>query len=92
MEVELEDERRQRTVALSSKKKLEMDLGELETQIDFANKGRDEVVKQLKKLQVKRTDFSFCSFYAFNVLLRVCGKRVLELQHCCVHFHPPRSR
>ncbi|KAM9363330.1 myosin-9-like [Symphorus nematophorus] len=53
MEVELEDERRQRTQALSSKKKLEMDLGELELQIDGANKGRDEALKQLKKLQAQ---------------------------------------
>ncbi|XP_076027273.1 myosin-9-like [Genypterus blacodes] len=56
MEVELEDERRQRTLALSSKKKLEMDLGELETQIDFANKGRDEALKQLKKIQALMKD------------------------------------
>lgn len=53
MEVELEDERRQRSQALSSKKKLEMDLGELGLQIDAANKGRDEALKQLKKIQVK---------------------------------------
>ncbi|KAK9539979.1 hypothetical protein VZT92_002457 [Zoarces viviparus] len=52
MEVELEDERKQRSQALSSKKKLELDLGELELQIDAANKGRDEALKQLKKLQV----------------------------------------
>uniref|UniRef100_A0A4W6FJG7 Myosin-9 n=1 Tax=Lates calcarifer TaxID=8187 RepID=A0A4W6FJG7_LATCA len=53
MEVELEDERRQRTQALSSKKKLEMDLADLEVQIDAANKGRDEALKQLKKLQAQ---------------------------------------
>ncbi|XP_051940017.1 myosin-9-like isoform X2 [Hippocampus zosterae] len=53
MEVELEDERRQRSQALSSKKKLELDLGELETQIDVANKGRDEAIKQLKRLQAQ---------------------------------------
>lgn len=53
MEVELEDERRQRALALSSKKKLETDLADLETQIDAANKGRDDALKQLKKLQVK---------------------------------------
>uniref|UniRef100_A0A3Q1CF56 Myosin-9 n=1 Tax=Amphiprion ocellaris TaxID=80972 RepID=A0A3Q1CF56_AMPOC len=51
MEVELEDERRQRSQALSSRKKLEMDLLDLEAQIDAANKGRDEALKQLKKLQ-----------------------------------------
>ncbi|XP_008289813.1 myosin-9-like [Stegastes partitus] len=55
MEIELEDERRQRTQALSSRKKLEMDLMDLEAQIDAANKGRDEALKQLKKLQVKYT-------------------------------------
>ncbi|XP_049427051.1 myosin-9a [Epinephelus fuscoguttatus] len=56
MEIELEDERRQRTQALSSKKKLEMDLSELELQIDAANKGRDEALKQLKKLQAIMKD------------------------------------
>ncbi|XP_049575497.1 myosin-9 [Syngnathus scovelli] len=53
MEVELEDERRQRSQALSAKKKLELDLGELEAQIDLANKARDEAIKQLKRLQVQ---------------------------------------
>ncbi|XP_061627681.1 myosin-9a [Phyllopteryx taeniolatus] len=51
MEVELEDERRQRSQALSAKKKMELDLAELENQIDAANKTRDEAVRQLKKLQ-----------------------------------------
>lgn len=53
MEAELEDERRQRSQALSSKKNLELDLGELEHQIDSAAKARDDALKQLKKLQVK---------------------------------------
>ena len=52
MEVELEEERRQRSQALSSRKKLEMDLADLENQIDAVNKARDEALKQLKKLQV----------------------------------------
>lgn len=56
MEIELEDERKQRTQALSSKKKLEMDIVELELQIDSANKARDDALKQLKKLQVKSAD------------------------------------
>uniref|UniRef100_A0AAQ4QMZ1 Myosin-9 n=1 Tax=Gasterosteus aculeatus aculeatus TaxID=481459 RepID=A0AAQ4QMZ1_GASAC len=55
MEVDLEDERKQRSHALSAKKKLELDLGELEVQIEAANKGRDEALKQLKKLQVKKS-------------------------------------
>ncbi|XP_060947623.1 myosin-9a [Limanda limanda] len=56
MEVELEEERRQRSQALSSKKKLELDMVELEVQIDTANKGRDEALKQLKKLQALMKD------------------------------------
>uniref|UniRef100_A0A671YDG7 Myosin-9 n=1 Tax=Sparus aurata TaxID=8175 RepID=A0A671YDG7_SPAAU len=54
MEVELEDERRQRSQALSGRKKLEMDLAELQLQIDAANRARDEALKQLKKLQVNK--------------------------------------
>ncbi|XP_077425835.1 myosin-10 isoform X2 [Vanacampus margaritifer] len=57
MEVELEDERKQRTLAVASKKKLEMDLTELEGQIEAANKGRDEAMKQLKKLQAQMKDY-----------------------------------
>lgn len=52
MEAELEDERKQRTLAIAAKKKLEMDLNEVEGQIEAANKGRDEAIKQLRKLQV----------------------------------------
>uniref|UniRef100_A0A4W5RIJ8 Myosin-9 n=1 Tax=Hucho hucho TaxID=62062 RepID=A0A4W5RIJ8_9TELE len=52
METELEDERRQKALAVAAKKKLEADLGELEAGISMANKGRDEALKQLKKLQV----------------------------------------
>lgn len=53
MEAELEDERKQRAMSIAAKKKLEMDLNELEGQIEAATKGRDEAVKQLKKLQVQ---------------------------------------
>ena len=53
MEAELEDERKQRTLSGAAKKKLEMDLNELEGQIEAANKGRDEAIKQLRKLQVQ---------------------------------------
>ncbi|XP_052346298.1 myosin-9-like isoform X2 [Oncorhynchus keta] len=56
METELEDERRQKVLATAAKKKLEADLGELEAGIDMANKGRDEALKQLKKLQALLKD------------------------------------
>ncbi|XP_075998939.1 myosin-9-like isoform X2 [Genypterus blacodes] len=56
MEMELEDERKQRSGAVAARKKLELDLKELETGIDMANKNRDEALKQLKKLQAQMKD------------------------------------
>ncbi|TWW69197.1 A Myosin heavy chain 9 Myosin heavy chain, non-muscle IIa Non-muscle myosin heavy chain [Takifugu flavidus] len=53
MEMELEDERKQRSAAVTGRKKLELDLKELESGIDMANKNRDEAIKQLKKLQAQ---------------------------------------
>lgn len=53
MEAELEDERKQRSMAVAARKKLEMDLKDLEAHIDSANKNRDEAIKQLRKLQVR---------------------------------------
>ncbi|KAL8221982.1 UNVERIFIED_CONTAM: hypothetical protein K2H54_074742 [Gekko kuhli] len=57
MEVELEDERKQRSIAVAARKKLEMDLKDLEAQIDSANKNRDEAIKQLRKLQAQMKDY-----------------------------------
>ncbi|XP_036093330.1 myosin-9 isoform X2 [Rousettus aegyptiacus] len=54
MEAELEDERKQRSMAVAARKKLEMDLKDLEAHIDSANKNRDEAIKQLRKLQAQR--------------------------------------
>ncbi|RMC03087.1 hypothetical protein DUI87_20280 [Hirundo rustica rustica] len=51
MEAELEDERKQRSMAVAARKKLEMDLKDLESHIDTANKNREEAIKQLRKLQ-----------------------------------------
>uniref|UniRef100_A0A8C4IHV3 Myosin-9 n=1 Tax=Dicentrarchus labrax TaxID=13489 RepID=A0A8C4IHV3_DICLA len=56
MEMELEDERKQRSAAVAGRKKLELDLKELEAGIDMANKNRDEALKQLKKLQAQMKD------------------------------------
>lgn len=55
MEAELEDERKQRSMAMAARKKLEMDLKDLEAHIDTANKNREEAIKQLRKLQVRQT-------------------------------------
>ncbi|XP_032637635.2 myosin-9 [Chelonoidis abingdonii] len=57
MEVELEDERKQRSMAVAARKKLELDLKDLEVQIDSANKNRDEAIKQLRKLQAQMKDY-----------------------------------
>uniref|UniRef100_A0A672TAU0 Myosin heavy chain 10 n=1 Tax=Sinocyclocheilus grahami TaxID=75366 RepID=A0A672TAU0_SINGR len=57
MEVELEDERKQRALAVAAKKKLEMDLKDVEAQIEAANKARDEAIKQLRKLQAQMKDY-----------------------------------
>lgn len=59
MEAELEDERKQRAFSVAGKKKLELDLNELEGQAEAANKGRDEAIKQLRKLQVRSSIPSF---------------------------------
>ncbi|XP_012723291.2 myosin-9 isoform X1 [Fundulus heteroclitus] len=56
MELELEDERKQRSAAVAARKKLELDLKELEAAIDMANKSRDDALKQLKKLQAQMKD------------------------------------
>ncbi|XP_044138322.1 myosin-10-like isoform X3 [Bufo gargarizans] len=53
LEVELDEERKQKAQILAGKKKLEMDLQDMESQIDGANKGREEAVKQMKKLQLQ---------------------------------------
>ncbi|XP_013864338.1 myosin-9 isoform X2 [Austrofundulus limnaeus] len=56
MEMELEDERKQRSAAVAARKKLELDLKELEAGIDMSNKNREEALKQLKKLQAQMKD------------------------------------
>ncbi|XP_065134483.1 myosin-9 isoform X1 [Paramisgurnus dabryanus] len=56
MELELEDERKQRAVAMAARKKMELDLKDLEAAIEQANKGRDEALKQLKKVQAQMKD------------------------------------
>ncbi|XP_026506420.1 myosin-11 [Terrapene carolina triunguis] len=56
-ETELEDERKQRGLATAAKKKLEVDIKDLEGQADSANKAREEAIKQLRKLQGQMKDF-----------------------------------
>ncbi|KAI4832052.1 hypothetical protein KUCAC02_015036 [Chaenocephalus aceratus] len=57
LETELEDERKQRTLATAAKKKLETDMKDMEGQVEATSKGRDEAIKQLRKLQAQMKDY-----------------------------------
>jgi myosin protein heavy chain len=52
MESELEEERKQKAMAVAARKKLEGDFKSMEEQVDSANKLKDDLLKQIKKLQV----------------------------------------
>lgn len=54
LEEELEEERKQRGQASGGKKKLEGELKDMEDQLEATSRGRDEAVKQLRKIQVSR--------------------------------------
>lgn len=82
MEAELEDERKQRALSIAGKKKLEMDLSELEGQIEAANKGREEAVKQLKKLQVHTCTPLFQGLPIINYYLHVFCPSAFDLLPC----------
>ncbi|XP_067365966.1 myosin-10 isoform X4 [Channa argus] len=51
LEIQLEEERSQRSQAASAKKGLEAELQEAEAQLETANRGKEEAVKQLRRLQ-----------------------------------------
>lgn len=52
LEAELEEERKQRGQASGSKKKLEGEVKDMEDQLEATSRGRDEALKQLRKIQV----------------------------------------
>lgn len=56
LECELEDERKQRSAALTARKKIEADFNELQLQMDNGNKQREDLVKQNKRLQLQLKD------------------------------------
>ncbi|XP_067457464.1 myosin-10 isoform X5 [Thunnus thynnus] len=51
LEIQLEEERSQRSQAVSSKKQLEAELQEAEAQVETSTRGKEEAVKQLRRLQ-----------------------------------------
>jgi myosin heavy chain 9/10/11/14 len=57
MESELEQERKERALAVAAKKKIELDMKDLEHQNDLVAKVRDDSVKHLKKLQNQLKDY-----------------------------------
>lgn len=52
LELELEEERKQRASAVAARKKMEGDFKSVEHEVDAANKAKEDLAKQLKKLQV----------------------------------------
>ena len=52
LEALLEEEKTQRAQALSVKKQMEAELQEAESQVEAATRGREEALRQLKRLQV----------------------------------------
>lgn len=52
MEAELEEERKQKSAAIAAKKKLEMDLSDIDGHLEGAAKAKEDALKQLKKSQV----------------------------------------
>ncbi|XP_004381901.1 myosin-14 [Trichechus manatus latirostris] len=52
-EVERDEERKQRALAVATRKKLEAELEELKAQMSAAGQGKEEAMKQLRKMQVQ---------------------------------------
>ncbi|XP_053463151.1 myosin-14 isoform X1 [Nycticebus coucang] len=52
-EVERDEERKQRALAVAARKKLEAELEELKAQVAAAGQGKEEAVKQLRKMQAQ---------------------------------------
>lgn len=53
MEAELEDERKQKAIAVNGRKKLENDLKDYIQQVEMANKVKEDAVKQLRRIQAQ---------------------------------------
>jgi myosin protein heavy chain len=53
VESQLEEERKQKAAAIAVRKKLEGDFRSMEQQVESANKMKEDLFKQLKKLQVR---------------------------------------
>lgn len=56
MEAELEEERKSRSNAQNAKKKLELDIKDMEEQLEAASKVKEDSIRQLKKYQQQVKD------------------------------------
>lgn len=69
LETLLEEEKSQRAQALSVKKQMEAELQEAEAQVEAATRGREEALRQIKRLQVmqncRKSICCICDFVAF---------------------------
>lgn len=65
MENELEEEKKQRAMAINARKKLEADLKQMEQQFEIVSKVKDDSVKQLRKLQVINYSLSYSSLTSY---------------------------
>lgn len=68
LEAELEEERKQRGQASGGKKKLEGELKDMEDQLEATSRGRDEAIKQLRKIQVSTQIYAitFIQYFSFG--------------------------
>ncbi|MCL4134982.1 UNVERIFIED_CONTAM: hypothetical protein GTU68_042074 [Idotea baltica] len=57
LEAELEEERKQRTAAVTARKKLEGDLKDMEGQIEMNSKLKEDALKQLKRMSVQLKEY-----------------------------------
>lgn len=57
MEAELEDERKQKAIAINARNKLQGDLAGMEQQVETANKVKDDAVKQYKRFSAQLKEF-----------------------------------
>ena len=59
LEAQIDDERKQKSQALSAQKKTESELAEMESQIEAEAKGRDDALRMYKKAQVNMDNVQY---------------------------------
>jgi myosin protein heavy chain len=57
MEAELEEERKQRALAVNARNKLQGDIQGMEQQVEMATKLKEDAIKQYKKIAAQMKDF-----------------------------------